>query len=93
MPAANLIGEMNRLETTLHGFEIRFGVRSQDFYDAMTQGELEEFDALDEYRSEFIEWLALYKTWLSLYKGYCRLIAREPVVHIIKTNLGMTKVG
>jgi len=31
----------------------------------MNAGELAEFDALDDYRMEFIEWLALYKTWLS----------------------------
>ena len=52
-------------ETNLQRFETRFGVKSLDFYDAMLRGELEEFDALDDYRTDFVEWLALYKTWTS----------------------------
>ncbi len=89
MRMRGLIEDMSRLETELHRFETRFGVKSQDFYDAMAQDELEEFDALDEYRMEFIEWLALYKTRLSLDKKYRQLIAREPVALQIKTNLGL----
>ena len=87
MSMKDLIEDMGRLEMELHTFETRFGVKSADFYDAMTQGELEEFDALDEYRMEFIEWLALYKTWLSLNEKYNQLIAREPVALQIKANL------
>jgi hypothetical protein len=82
-----LVKDIGRLETELHRFETRFGVKSQDFYAAMMQGELEEFDALDEYRMEFIEWLALCKTWLSLDEKYHQLIARQPVALQIKTNL------
>ncbi|MDY7076566.1 MAG: hypothetical protein SXV54_06530 [Chloroflexota bacterium] len=85
-----LIEEMSLLETELHRFETRFGVKSQDFYDAMTQGELQEFDALDEYHMEFVEWLTLYKTWLSLDEKYRQLVTREPVALQIKTNLGLT---
>jgi len=87
MRMKELLEDMERLETALHRFEIRFGVRSPDFYAAMTQGALEEFDALDEYRMEFIEWLALYKTWLSLDEKYRQLIARQPVAIQIKSNL------
>lgn len=75
MSMKELVENMGQLETELHGFETMFGVKSQDFYTAMMQGELEEFDALDEYRMEFIEWLALYKTWLSLDKKYHQLMA------------------
>jgi hypothetical protein len=81
---------MSRLETELHRFETRFGVKSPDFYEAMTQGDMEEFDALDEYRMEFVEWLALYKTWLSLDEKYHQLVEREPVALQIKTNLELS---
>ena len=57
-----LLQDMERLEANLGGFEVKFGVKSQDFYAAMAGGNLEEFDALDEYRMDFIEWFALYKT-------------------------------
>lgn len=87
MTLGELLKDMRQLEVELGRFEIKFGVRSQDFYAAMIHGDLEEFDALDEYRMEFIEWLALYKTWLSLDEKYRQLIARQPVALQIKANL------
>jgi dihydrodipicolinate synthase/N-acetylneuraminate lyase len=82
-----LVKDLNSLEAELRRFETRFGVKSREFYEAMMRGDLEEFDALDDYRMEFIEWLALYKTWLSLDDKYHQLIARQPVVIQIKANL------
>jgi hypothetical protein len=84
---AKLVQDLIKLEAELGRFETKFGVKSQEFYKAMTSGDLEEFDALDEYRMEFVEWLALYKTWLSLDDKYCQLIGRQPVVLQIKANL------
>lgn len=71
-PLNALLQDMGRLEAELIGFESRFSVKSQDFYASMMHGDLEEFDALDEYRMEFVEWVALYKTWLSLDEKYCQ---------------------
>ncbi len=85
-----LLKDMNQLEAELGRFETKFGVQSQDFYAAMMRGDLEEFDALDEYRMAFIEWLALYKTWLSLHEKYRQLITRQPVAMQIKANLEHT---
>lgn len=87
MRLKELIQDMTRLEADLRRFEERFGVKSAEFYRAITSGELDEFDALDEYRMEFVEWLALYKTWLSLNEKYRQLIARQPVAIQIKTAL------
>ena len=83
----SLLKDMNLLALELSRFETKFGVKSRDFYAAITRGELEEFDALDEYRLEFVEWLALYKTWLSLDEKYTQLIERQPVALQIKANL------
>ena len=66
MKLTDLIQDMNRLENELGLFESRFGVKSAEFFEAMNNGELEEFDGLDDFRMEFIEWLSLYKTWQSL---------------------------
>lgn len=87
MPLNDLLNDMGRLEIELRRFEARFGVKSKDFYEAMQRGDLEEFDALDDYRMEFVEWLALYKTWTSLDDKYRQLVARQPVALQIKTNL------
>jgi hypothetical protein len=84
---SELVKDLGGLEAELSRFETRFGVKSRDFYEAMMQGDLEEFDALDDYRMEFIEWLALYKTWLSLDEKYRQLIGRQAVVLQIKANL------
>ena len=85
MELRDLISDMTQLEVELSNFEKKFGVKSGDFYRSITAGELDEFDALDEYRMEFVEWLALYKTWLSLDEKYRQLIARQPVAVQIKT--------
>ena len=85
MELRELISDMTQLETELSRFEQKFGVKSNDFYQAIMSGELDEFDALDEYRMEFIEWLALYKTWMSLDEKYRQLISRQPVAVQIKT--------
>ena len=82
-----LVQDLTKLEAELGRFETRFGVKSQEFYEAMKQGDLEEFDALDEYRMQFVEWFALYKTWLSLEDKYCQLVTRQPVGLQIKANL------
>ncbi|RME45026.1 MAG: hypothetical protein D6796_11040 [Caldilineae bacterium] len=82
-----LISDMTRLEAELSRFEQKFGVKSDDFYRAITSGELDEFDALDEYRMDFVEWLSLYKTWLSLDEKYRQLIARQPIAVQIKTSV------
>ncbi len=85
-----LLKDMRRLEEQMSKFELKYGVKSEDFYAAMMRGDLEEFDALDEYRMEFLEWLALYETWLALREKYRRLIRRQPVAIHIKTNLEPT---
>lgn len=73
MALNDLLKDMGRLEAELRRFEVRFGVKSNDFHDAIQRGDLEEFDALDDYRMDFVEWLALYKTWASLGERYPRL--------------------
>jgi len=82
-----LLKDMIKLETELGHFETLFGIKSEDFYTAMKRGDLEEFDALDEYRMTFVEWLALYETWLSFDNKYRQLITLQPVTLQIRANL------
>jgi hypothetical protein len=87
MALSQLLKDMGKLESELQRFEAWFGVKSGDFYAAMMRGDLEEIDALDDYRMEFVQWLALYKTWLSLDDRYRQLIGRQPIALQIKANL------
>lgn len=88
MTALNyLLQDIHKLETALTPFEEKFGVLSEDFYAAMMQGDLEEFDALDEYRMEFIEWRGLYETWRSFNRKYRQLIDSQSIALQIKISL------
>ena len=87
MKLRQLIEDMSRIETLLINYEKKFGVRSPEFYQAITSGELDEFDDLDDYRMEFIEWLSFYKTLISLKESYRQLIMRQPVAVQIRTAL------
>ena len=89
---SELLRDMIQLEALLGSFEAKFGVKSQDFYATMMRGDLEEFDALDEYRMEFVEWFSLCKTWRSLDEKYRQLIERQPVALQIKANLELSHV-
>jgi small ligand-binding sensory domain FIST len=48
-----LVRNMSQLEKEMAQFEAQFGIKSPEFYKAMMAGELEAFDALDEYRIRF----------------------------------------
>ncbi|MEZ4709813.1 MAG: hypothetical protein R3A44_21590 [Caldilineaceae bacterium] len=82
-----LLSDMSRLQQQLGTFEAKFGVKSPEFFAALMRGDLDEFDALDDFRMEFIEWSALYKTWLSLDDKYRQLISRQPIAMQIKANV------
>ncbi len=65
MELQQVIREIHWLEWQLRTFEVKYDVRSEDFYRAMESGELSEFDDGEEpYFPDFIEWHGLYKVWL-----------------------------
>ncbi len=45
-----LINDIVAIEKQTRRFETKYGVLSNEFYQAFTSGELSEFDAYDEYR-------------------------------------------
>ena len=55
MELKSVISDMSLLESALKQFKKKFGVKFGDFYEAINKGELDEFDALGEYRREFVE--------------------------------------
>lgn len=87
MKLRQLIEDMSRIESHLINYEKKFGVRSKEFYQTITSGEPEEFDAPDDYRMEFIEWLSFCKTLINMKESYRQLIMRQPVTVQIKTAL------
>ena len=56
MEIHELIIEMKLLERRLTLYEEKYGVLSEDFYTALTSGELARYDAFDETRVDFSRW-------------------------------------
>ncbi|MFQ5435014.1 MAG: hypothetical protein ACE5FD_09075 [Anaerolineae bacterium] len=54
---------MKLLERRLTLYEEKYGILSEDFYNALTNGKLESFDEYDETRADFSRWKGIYETW------------------------------
>ena len=63
MEIHELVVEMKLLERRLTLYEEKYGVLSEDFYEALTTGKLDQFDAYDETRIDFVRWKGIYETW------------------------------
>ena len=63
MDVHELVMEMKMLERRLTLYEEKYGVLSEDFYQALMTGKLEKYDEFDETRSDFSRWKGIYETW------------------------------
>ncbi len=59
----DLVVEMKLLEQRLAFYEEKYGVLSEDFYQALMAGNLERYDDFDETRVDFSRWKGIYETW------------------------------
>jgi hypothetical protein len=64
MEIHELVIEMKLLERRLTLYEEKYGVLSEDFYEALTAGKLERYDEYDESRADFSRWKGIYETWM-----------------------------
>jgi len=62
MNSQELLADIHALEEELLSFERKYGLRSEVFYAAYTQGEEPENDA---WVMDFTEWASVYRTWLA----------------------------
>ena len=75
MEIYELIIEMKLLERRLTLYEEKYGILSEDFYTALTSGELARYDAYDETRADFSRWKGIYETWLRRKEDYTKQIS------------------
>lgn len=75
MEIHELIIEMKLLERRLTLYEEKYGILSEDFYTALTSGELVRYDAYDETRADFSRWKGIYETWLRRKEDYTKQIS------------------
>jgi hypothetical protein len=74
MEIHELVIEMKLLERRLSLYEEKYGVLSEDFYNALTNGKLERYDEYDETRADFSRWKGIYETWQRRKQTYRTLI-------------------
>jgi hypothetical protein len=85
MELQRLIREIHWIEWQLRTFEDRYGVLSQDFYQAMESGVLAEFDDGERpHFQDFLEWHGLYKIWQSRRQDYQALLHQRPMVEQLR---------
>ena len=78
MTIQEILSDIHTLEEELLGLERKYGVRSETFYAAFSNGEEPENDA---WVLDFGEWASVYQTWLRRQADY-----RNAVQHIQKDS-------
>ncbi|HLP48935.1 MAG TPA: hypothetical protein VK469_23545 [Candidatus Kapabacteria bacterium] len=77
MDIYELIIEMKVIERRLTLYEEKYGVLSEDFYKALMAGELEQYDAYDETRTDFSRWKGIYETAMRRRNAYKKQIQKR----------------
>jgi hypothetical protein len=84
MELHELVIEMKLLERRLTLYEEKYGILSQDFYQALMTGKLERFDDYDETRTDFSRWKGIYETWRRRRQGYDVQIQQREVADALR---------
>ncbi|MCE7985357.1 MAG: hypothetical protein DYG89_29640 [Caldilinea sp. CFX5] len=84
MELHELVIEMKLLERRLTLYEEKYGILSQDFYQALMTGKLERFDDYDETRTDFSRWKGIYETWRRRRQGYDVQIQQQEVADALR---------
>lgn len=86
MEIHELVIEMKLLERRLTLFEEKYGVLSEDFYDALAAGKLVRYDEYDESRADFSRWKGIYETWQRRKQAYRTAIGQRNVADMLRVQ-------
>ena len=81
-----LVIEMKLLERRLTLYEEKYGVLSEDFYHALTLGELARYDEYDETRADFSRWKGIYETWRRRKEAYASQIQQRDLAETLRVQ-------
>ena len=84
MELHELVIEMKLLERRLTLYEEKYGILSQDFYQALMAGKLERFDDYDETRTDFSRWKGIYETWRRRRQAYDMQMQQQEVADALR---------
>ena len=79
-----MVIEMKLLERRLTLYEEKYGILSEDFYSALMEGKLSQYDAYDETRSDFSRWKGIYETWLRRKKQYTKKMEQHDLAETLR---------
>lgn len=86
MELKELVREIHWIEWQLRSLEVRYGVRSEDFFRAMEAGELADFDDIDDpHFRDFLEWHGLCKAWHWRQRVYENTLQRQSLIEQLRT--------
>jgi len=86
MEIHELIVEMKLLERRLTLYEEKYGVLSEDFYNALMAGDLAHYDEYDETRGDFSRWKGIYETWLRRKNDYTQQMQDLDLVETLRVQ-------
>lgn len=84
MEIHELVVEMKLLERRLTLYEEKYGILSEDFYQALTAGKLERYDEYDETRADFSRWKGIYETWQRRKRKYDAQVQTRDIVDSLR---------
>lgn len=84
MEIHELVIEMKLLERRLTLYEEKYGVLSEDFYEALMAGRLAAYDAYDETRADFSRWKGIYETWLRRKEAYAKQMQQRDLAETLR---------
>ena len=86
MEIYELVIAMKLLERRLTLFEEKYGILSEDFYEALTSGKLARYDEYDESRADFSRWKGIYETWKRRKQTYREGIGQRNVADALRVQ-------
>ena len=86
MKIHELVVEMKLLERRLTLYEEKYGVLSEDFYTALTSGQLTRFDEYDETRADFSRWKGIYETWQRRKEAYAKQMQQRDLAETLRVK-------
>jgi hypothetical protein len=81
-----LVIEMKLLERRLTLYEEKYGILSEDFYNALMSGKLEAYDEFDETRADFSRWKGIYETWQRRKESYRKQLQKRELSDILRVQ-------
>ena len=86
MQIHELVIEMKLLERRMTVYEEKYGVLSENFYEALMAGELEKYDEFDETRADFNIWAGVYETWQRRKTAYDKQIKERKLAENLRVQ-------